>query len=80
MKVGPNSRVRELLTAEVSDGNNNVEFVLEAKGPSHLDRVTRSTKVVPRGFPFSCYGAGILKFVFPFPIDSITFFTLYNFV
>lgn len=61
MEVGKEARVRELVTMDVADGNGDVQLTLGATAKGHKDRVTRSTKVVPRGFPFELYASGLLK-------------------
>lgn len=77
MKLKADTRVRQLVTIEVGDGKGEAKVKLNAKTKAFFgsvtDSVTRTTTVVPKGFPYSLYAAGVIKYV------SSCFFFLFFF-
>lgn len=61
IKVDPMTRVRSLATLVVSEGQGNVQLTVSSSASNNnVDKVIRSTKVVPSGFPYKIFGAGVL--------------------
>lgn len=50
------------MTLEVGDGNKEVEVSIVAAANTHKDKVVRTTKVIPRGFPFKLFASGLLRY------------------
>lgn len=64
MKLPPESRVRQPVTLDVGDGNGVVGISVSADANGFNDKVERTLKVVPKGFPIHLYSSGILKYAF----------------
>jgi len=58
--LGPDERARRLLAIAVEPYNGQAELTLAAVAGEYRDRVTRSVKIVPRGFPIEDGFGGML--------------------
>jgi hypothetical protein len=60
-------RVRQIVDVEVGSHNGEAHFVLTGKADPYADKVTRTLKVVPRGFPIEVGRGGLVG-----PGDTVT--------
>lgn len=59
--LAADERVRRLVDLTVGDVTGAFDFVLDASAGGYADRVTRSLRVVPRGFPAEIAHGGLLQ-------------------
>jgi hypothetical protein len=63
LKIAPDGRVRDMATLEVGSGKpGHTQVSIKASSSTHNDHVTRTTKIVPKGFPYQLFASGLLKY------------------
>eukprot|EP00026_Physarum_polycephalum_P003227 Phypoly_transcript_03237.p1 GENE.Phypoly_transcript_03237~~Phypoly_transcript_03237.p1 ORF type:complete len:799 (+),score=122.12 Phypoly_transcript_03237:183-2399(+) len=63
LNLTPGGRLRDMATLEVGDSGKpgRAQVSIVASSPTHNDNVTRTTKIVPKGFPYQLFASGLLK-------------------